>query len=248
VWDLWPEDWRTQHSNRFKDAWFAFGGSWLLMRTHGGQRMLMTLVAGTGTPAMAPAIARVLAAKANSIPEEVRASLKRSWKNIPYSRPDEPELFVRNDWYERRELVATVRAEIDGLVPVAVRAVTRAGGDTAPLNALKGDDILHYETVDAAMAQLNRALPTSEPPQDELAKGMPALMTGRQAAQAIGISESTLSRWHKDVPAWASSNPALFRHLTDRDNALYPRSNVKKLRAWLEEGQNDGGQRPVDCP
>jgi len=248
VWDLWPQVWRIQEANRFKDAWFAYGGGWIIMQTPGGQRILMSLVAGAGTPEMAPAIARVLAAKAHSMPDAVRESLARSWKSIPHSRPDEPQVFVRNEWHERREVVATVRAEIDSLLPAAVRAVARASGDTAPLNALKADDILHYETVDAAIAQLNRAMPAAEPNTDTPSNGMPALMTGRQAAQSIGISESTLSRWQQDVPAWASSNPALFRHLTDRDSFRYPRTNVRKLRAWYEAGQKAGGQSPVDCP
>lgn len=118
------------------------------------------------------------------------------------------------------------------------------------LQQLQKDEFLNHETVDDAVAQLRRGLPaeTSEPGMTPPHKGTKAMMTGREAAEFLGTTEGTLSRWRNATPAWASSNPRLFGHLISRDAGRYSKMNIHLLGRWFAQAQERGLQTPTDCP
>jgi hypothetical protein len=246
VWALWPTHLQIAPPQRIKETWWAYGKGSLLMLAPAAFPVFSD-VPGSATPDLQPTIQRVLDSRANSMPEHVRETIIGTWRA---TRGGEPQVVIRNEWHERREAVARIRPEIDLVIPGANRAITRAGGDLSVLRALAKDDVLHHETVDAAVAQLNRVLPPAKisSVQASLAIGSRPLMTGREAATIIGVRESTLSQWQAKVPAWAQGNAALFKHLIDRDDGRYTRHNVRKLASWYEVAMNQGGQAPVDCP
>lgn len=254
VWDICPDHWGAYGPQRVKDAWFAFGRGKLVFWEPGGRG-----VHGATSPGIydssrrsSDALARVMAAAATMIPAEVRQNLAEGWRAVAQVRPPaEPEVFIQNEWHLRRAALAAVIPIIKSCLPQAKRAVIRVQGDVRPLDELIKDDVLHCETVDAALAQLRPVMETTEGEHADgptATGGAPALMTGQQAAQLIGVSEATLPRWRRDIPKWASGNTVLFLHLIDRDRQLYHRHNVLKLAKWYAAAQNTGAQAPVDCP
>lgn len=143
-----------------------------------------------------------------------------------------------------------IRPTIERLLRPAIRAVNLANGNTDFANRMKDDEFLHYETVDCALSQLRRAVLTagSTSNSEAPAKGITALMTGRQAAECIGVTESTLSNWRRTVPKWARGNAVMFGFLLERDGLLYRRHSVLKLAKWWRRALEAGEQTPVDCP
>lgn len=130
--------------------------------------------------------------------------------------------------------------EVD--LTLRVMAGTSAKSDPfrAPTKVTPIPDVTNTQT--AASTLLTVGGPSADIPP------APARMTGMDAAKAIGISPSTLSRWRSRVPAWARSEELLFRDLIDRDSGEYRRDRVLRLRRWFEAAHAEGGQRPVKCP
>lgn len=248
VWDLWPDAWRDEGYGLFRDFWFAYGHGRLVMDRNVGMPECAA-VRYLPQPDMDRAVGRVLASPANSIPDGARDTLTRGWRCSPVPTSAQPAVFIRNVWHERRLLLKPIRLEIDRILPLAVRAVVRVDGNTEFSHRVKTDEFLHHETVDFALAQLNKALPqegrSSSDPQP---KGFTALLTGREAASAIGVDQATLSRWRKNVPVWASGNAVMFEFLMGRTDGKYDRRAVIRLAKWFKRAQEAGAQTPVECP
>ncbi len=253
VWDLASDYWRDrQHDSRFQplqSLWCAFGdGRIITLRTDGITEV--SSAPGCGLPDLQAAVSRVLNAKANSVPNWVREGLLSGWQSCHWISRKEPEVLIRNVWYERELAVAAVKPGIEHILPLATRAVNRVGGKAEFLHALKTDKFLHFDTVDGAVAQLRAAIPPEDvaPNPGAPPKGFTAMLTGRRAAEILGVTASTLSRWRSEVPSWAADEKALFQHLIDREGSYYHSKCVRKLAAWYEAAQEHGGQSPVPCP
>lgn len=159
VWDLWPEDWRLNPPTRFKDAWWAYGSGWLVLCDSEGGATKRCRVADDPTGQVRPqAVLRVLAARAQAIPDGIRKTLTQQWRIAAGLGSEDdvaaPEVLIRNEWHERRLLVREVMPRVLQVLDTAIRAVRQASGDPQPLLALKKDDLLHDETRDRALAQL----------------------------------------------------------------------------------------------
>lgn len=158
VWDLWPEEWRRNPPVKVKDTWWALGRGWLVMCDSECRGTKRCRVADSANEQARPeAVQRVFGARANAIPDGVRVTLTNEWRiaaGISAGDHAEPEVFARNDWYERRMLVREVMPRVLRVLDLAIRAVRQANGNGAALVALKKDELLHDETRDRAVAQL----------------------------------------------------------------------------------------------
>ena len=85
-------------------------------------------------------------------------------------------------------------------------------------------------------------------PSRDATTGPSAKLTGKVAANLIGVSPSTFSRWRTNIPAWATRQVQLFKHLIDRKAGHFDRKNILKLAVWFRAAESNGGQKPTDCP
>jgi hypothetical protein len=148
---------------------------------------------------------------------------------------------------ERKELVEQVRRQIKALAAETRRCLVQASLDPAPLDDLLASDYMQNDLVDRAIAVMTKSLPAPAF-QAEIRSGPPSRLTGKDAAELIGVTESTFSRWRGDAPIWATSNDLLFKSLVERQSDGFPRQNIVKLAAWWKEAMKSGGQEPTPCP
>jgi hypothetical protein len=250
VWDISPDEVRQREFSDVKTLWCAYGYGSLVFCIP-NRPPLISIARGSGLPEKQPAVQRVLAAAAVHIPDHARQTLLNGWRQNPRCSHAEPEVFVRNVWHERLAHVSTVMPEIDRLLPLALRAVSRTrGSDVGPLHRLKQHCFLDFETVDDAVAQLKVALPPATEPVTSVSssKGLAALLSGREAAALIGVREATMSKWRRGPPEWALGNPRLFRFLMEKEGGKYLRRSVLTLAKWFKKAEECGSQTPVDCP
>lgn len=159
IWDLWPRSWQQDPPVQPCDAWHAYGRGNLAMWGSDQPGAVGCVAPGAFAEEQRAAVKRVLAARAEHVPDHIRAALARCWRVAAQrstKSQEEPEVYLRNDWHERRRLVAGVMPRIIALLPLAARSVRSwRGGETA-IHALIHDDLLHDETRDYAVRALRR--------------------------------------------------------------------------------------------
>lgn len=156
-------------------------------------------------------------------------------------------LIVRNEWLERSHQVELVRQQITPFAAETRRCLVQASIDPSPFDDLLASKYMQNDLVDRSIAVLTKSLPTGSL-QADVGSGPPARMKGREAAELIGVTESTFSRWRGETPTWAAKQDLLFRSLLERQDDGFPRQNVAKLSAWWKEAMKSGGQEPTPCP
>jgi hypothetical protein len=252
VWDIWPDSWRmTPPAQEIKGTWTAYGNFQLLMHSPSSSNVIVGQVRGVGSQETRDSIERILASPARAMPDPIRKRLEEGWRTHQQPKHGPLEVIIRNDWYERGILVQALLPKLRRLRGDAVRAVQRARGDATAIERLLKDEMLNYETVDAAIAQLRLVIgdpQEADAPLVALIQGLPASLTAGDAAKVIGVGASTLSRWNNATPVWATSNAALFLHLISREGGRYVRANILKLAKWYALAGEHGLQTPVVCP
>jgi len=173
VWDLWPEGWRQQPPSPIEQSWSVYGsvggqvGGLCALATWGPSwNSIVTSYAAGPQSDLRDAVERVLNSRAKiNPPPKILEALENAWRACVHAGPNHgPEVIVRNEWEERRAVVAKIRPQIDALLPTAVREVRQVGGDKEPLLALQIDEFLSDDTIDKAIAQLRVAVPHGHQP------------------------------------------------------------------------------------
>jgi hypothetical protein len=245
VWRIWPAGWRSnERPFPLESGWCAFCYGKVFGWDPRGSIVISSAPGSMGPHAAT--VETIRSRKPTVLPHQgIVEALARTAAS--HCGRGAEVLIVRNEWMERKELVEQVRRQIKALAAETRRCLVQASLDPAPLDDLLASDYMQNDLVDRAIAVMTKSLPAPAF-QAEIRSGPPSRLTGKDAAELIGVTESTFSRWRGDAPIWATSNDLLFKSLVERQSDGFPRQNIVKLAAWWKEAMKSGGQEPTPCP